>query len=88
MHGTFVLFYSNRNICVETYWFQELLLFGKWFVEFIIHNFLLRKFLFCAEFFLILIAIDFLKMATPPSCFLASFSFISVNTAKLGKLDS
>ena len=71
------------NILVSrtlTFWLSGL--------QFVIHNFLLRKFLFCAEFFLILIAIDFLKMAAPPSCFLASFSFISMNTAKLGKLDS
>ena len=57
-------------------------------LEFVIHNFLLRKFLFCAEFFLILIAIDFFKMAAPPSCFLESFSFISMNPDKLGKLGS
>ena len=71
------------NILVSrtlTFWLSGL--------QFVIHNFLLRKFLFCAEFFLILIAIDFLKMAAPPSCFLASFSFISMITAKLGKLDS
>ena len=71
------------NILVSrtlTFWLSSL--------QFVIHNFLLRKFLFCAEFFLILIAIDFLKMAALPSCFLASFSFISMNTAKLGKLDS